>query len=547
MKNLQVNSGPVVLVVLDGWGIAPEGPGNAVSLAKIPNMDSYWASFPHTQLSASGESVGLPKDEPGNSETGHLNIGAGRVVYQDLPRINLSIADGSFFEKEAFLKAMAHVKKNNSSLHLMGLIGAGGIHSNIEHLFALLRLAANNNLRNVFLHLFTDGRDSPPTSSLIYINQIQSELKQLNIGKISTLMGRYYGMDRDNRWERIQKAYDALVMGVGLKAKSPQEAVELSYKSGKTDEFIEPTIILNGDSQPERLISDNDAVIFFNFRVDRPRELTKAFVFKNLEQIKKEIPSFDPYAEMYGHSRSVIDYNGFFSQRKKFVNNLFFVTMTLYEKDLPVQVAFPPPKVSLSLARIFSASQKRQFHIAETEKYPHVTTFFDGLVETPYPYEEWVNVPSPKVATYDLMPEMSTEEVTTQFLKRLKTKQYPFIFLNFANPDMVGHTGVIKAGIKACETTDIYLGKIVAETLALDGSIIITADHGNVEEMINLQTGQIDTEHSDNPVPFIVINNAFRGRGNTLPHGILADIAPTILELAKITVPEEMTGKNLLD
>lgn len=547
MKDLQItSSGPIVLVILDGWGIAPRGPGNAVELAKTPNMDSYWASFPHTQLSASGESVGLPKKEPGNSETGHLNIGAGRIVYQDLPRIDLAIADGSFFWREAFLKAIDHVKKNRSSLHLIGLIGSGGVHTNIEHLFALLCLATNAHLENVFLHLFTDGRDSSPTSSPIFINQVETELAQLGTGRIATIMGRYYAMDRDNRWERIQKAYEAMTLGIGKTANNPLEAIKNSYQEGKTDEFIEPTVILDANKQPVKLISDNDAVIFFNFRVDRPRELTRAFVLEDLQAVYRRKPSFDPYAEERTHHELELDQVHPLFQRKKFLNNLLFVTMTMYEKNLPVEVAFPPPKVTLSLASIFSANQKRQFHIAETEKYPHVTSFFDGMIEFPYPSEEWVEVPSPKIATYDLMPEMSAEEVTDQFLKRFKTNLYPFICLNFANPDMVGHTGVIRAGIRACEFTDFYLGKIVSEVLSQDGTIIVTADHGNIEEMINLVTGQIDTEHSSNSVPFIILNNALRGRGETLPTGILSDIAPTILGLAKISVPSEMIGRNLL-
>ena len=538
--------GPICLIILDGWGITAAGPGNSITLSKIPNFNSYAASFPHTQLLASGESVGLPKGEPGNSETGHMNIGAGRIIYQDLPRINLSIADGSFFKNKAFLDATNHVKKFNSSLHLMGLVGSGGVHSNTEHLFALLRLAADQQLKNVYLHLFTDGRDSPQTSSISYIKQIEEELKKIGLGQIATIMGRYYSMDRDNRWERIEKAYLALTSGEGLRFKSAVEAIESSYEKNVTDEFILPSVIVNNQNQSVKIIEDNDGVIFFNFRIDRPRELTKAFVLKNFESYAPQKASFDPYAERYGHKQFEEIEKKLTFARKKVLKNLFFVTMTQYEKILPVKVAFPQLKIELSLPRILSESGKKQFHISETEKFPHVTTFFDGLVEKPFLNEEWAEVPSPKVATYDLKPEMSAGEVTAQFIKRIKTGLYSFALLNFANPDMVGHTGNIGAAIKACETTDFNLGKIVREILSLQGTAIVTADHGNVEEMINLETGEIDTEHSSNPVPFILINNQLKGEKKVLPQGILADITPTILSLYKIKIPSSMTGNSLI-
>jgi len=543
-QKLQNNS-PIVLVILDGWGIAPESPGNAVELAKKPNFDRLWISFPHTQLLASGEAVGLPKKEPGNSETGHLNLGAGRIVYQDLPRINLAIADGSFFKKNAFLKAINYIRQKNSDLNLMGLIGSGGVHSNIEHLFALIRLMSEQKIKNVYLHLFTDGRDSPPKSSLTYINQIEQELINLGIGKIATISGRYYSMDRDNRWERVQKAYDALTSGIGEIAKTSQEAIKNSYERGITDEFILPTVIVDENNKPVKVINDNDSIIFFNFRIDRPRELTKAFVLKNFESYRPTKASFDPYAERYGHKQfeEIKEISTF--QRKKILKDLFFVTMTEYEKGLPTEVAFSPPIVSLSLSRLFSEAEKRQFHIAETEKYPHVTTFFDGLKDRPFSFEEWAEVPSPKVATYDQQPEMSAKEVTAQFLKRFRTKFYQFALINFANPDMVGHTGVLEAGIKACEVIDYFLGQIIKEILAQGGTAIITADHGNVEEMINPQTNEIDTEHSNNPVPFILINNNLKTKGITFPQGVLSDVAPTILSLAGLKIPEEMTGRPL--
>lgn len=540
------NHGPIVLTILDGWGIAPPGPGNAVTLAKIPNFDSYWSSFPHTTLIASGEDVGLPRGEPGNSETGHLNIGAGRIVYQDLPKINVSIADGSFLKNPAFLMAANHVRQNNSSLNLMGLVGPGGVHSSLEHIFALLKFAVDEKINNVYLHLFTDGRDSPPTSSLDYINRVEAELGKFGVGKIASICGRYYAMDRDNRWERIQTAYDALTSGIGEKAHSAKDAVQNSYLKGTTDEFIKPCIIVKENGEPLKLISDNDAVIFFNFRVDRPRELTKTLTLKDFENYQPKRLSFDPYAERYGQ-KQFLEVKGIQTfNRKKILSNLLFVTMTEYEKGLPVEVAFPPSRIDLTLSRLFSENQKRQFHLAETEKYPHVTSFFDGSAEKPSPYEEWSKVPSPNVATYDLMPEMSAQEVTNQFLMRINTTMYDFALVNFANPDMVGHTGVINAGIKACEVTDKCLGQIVSTTLNLEGTVIVTADHGNVEEMISLDTGKINTEHSKNMVPFILINKSLIGSGTMLPQGILADIAPTILSIAGLTVPGTMSGKKLL-
>jgi len=533
---------PVVLIVLDGWGLAPAGPGNAISQAKTPNFQKYWAVYPKTQLQASGEAAGLPKGERGNSEAGHLNLGAGGIVFQDLPRIDMAIADGTFFQKGAFLKAAQHVRKNQSRLHLLGLIGAGGVHSSMEHLLALIRFAKNQNINDVYIHLFTDGRDSPPTSAINYILKVEEELKNLEIGKIATLIGRYYAMDRDNRWEKTQKAYDLLVLGKGEAATNPVEAIKKSYALGKTDEFIEPIIL-----DRQGTIKDSDAVIFFNFRIDRPRQLTKAFVLPNFETLEIKKASFDPYAERYGLKIYETPKGTTTFKREKILKNLFFVTMTEYEKNLPVAVAFPPEPVKMPLTRVLSEEGLRQLHIAESEKYPHVTVFFDGGREKPSVGEDWVEVPSPKVATYDLKPEMAAYELTDQVLKRLKGNIYDFILVNFANPDMVGHTGVISAGIKACEVVDECLGKIVETVLNLNGACIVTADHGNVEEMINLTTGEIDTEHSINPVPFIVIDKRYNHGGRILPRGILADVAPTVLGLLGIEKPQLMIGKNLVN
>lgn len=531
----------MVLIILDGWGLAPSGPGNAILLAKTPNFNKLWAAYPKTQLFASGEAVGLPRGERGNSEAGHFNLGAGQIVFQDLPRIDMAIADGTFFQNSAFKQVVEYVRKNNSSLHLLGLIGAGGVHSNLEHLLALIRFAKDESLKNIHLHLFTDGRDSPPASATTYILKVEQELTKSGIGKIATLMGRYFAMDRDNRWERTQKAYEALVLGKGGLASSAAQAIQESYAAGKTDEFIEPIIFdKNG------LIQDNDGVIFFNFRIDRPRQLTKAFVLPNFEQLKFKKVSFDPYAERYGLKIYEAPKGTTTFKREKVLRNLFFVTMTKYEKGLPATVAFSPEAVKLPLARILAENNLRQLHIAESEKYPHITVFFDGERESSLPGEDWVEILSPKVAAYDLKPEMSAYQLTEQLLKRLKGNLYDFSLVNFANPDMVGHTGVIPAGIKACEVVDECLGKIVNTVLNLGGACLITADHGNVEEMINLTTGGIDTEHSTNPVPFIIANRGFNQGGRGLPGGILADVAPTILSLLGIEKPELMTGKNLL-
>lgn len=532
---------PVVLIILDGWGIAPPGPGNAITLAKTPNFNKFWAAFPHTQLAASGEAVGLPHGEDGNSETGHLNLGAGQIVFQDLPRINMAIADGSFYQIEAFKKLIEHLKKNNSTLHLLGLVGPGGVHSSLDHLYALLRLASQEGLKKVWLHLFTDGRDSPPTSAAIYLNQIQMMIEKIGIGQIATIIGRYYAMDRDHRWERTQKAYELMTDGKGEKISSIKEAIRKSYELGKTDEFIEPMLV-----NKEGLIKDNDGVIFFNFRIDRPRQLTEAFVLPDFENLKIKKRSFDPYAEKYGLHQYQNPDGATTFKRNKILKNFFFVTMTEYEKGLPTAIAFPPEVVKIPLARLISENNLHQLHISETEKERFVSYYFDGQREKPFPDEDWVEIPSPRVATYDLKPEMSASEVTEEVLKRLRNMEYNFTVVNYANPDMVGHTGVLAAGIKACEVTDECLGKLVNFVLNLDGTCIITADHGNVEEMIDTITGAVETEHSTNPVPFIIVSRHFNYGGQFLKEGVLADVAPTILKIMGIDKPDLMTGRSLL-
>jgi len=539
---------PVVLVVLDGWGIAPPGPGNAISRSKLPNYTHYWYSYPHTTLAASGESVGLPRGEDGNTETGHLNLGAGRIVYQDLPRINMAIADGSFYKNPAFLSALNHVKKTGGKLHLLGLVGSGGVHSNIEHVYALLNFCKEQQFMNVFLHLITDGRDSPPTLGHTYIEQVEKEVQMLSIGTIASVMGRYYAMDRDMRWDRTERAYRSLTLGEGKKSLTPQQAVDAAYKAGQTDEFIEPTLITNADSSPKALVSANDAVIFFNFRIDRTRQLTKAFVLPEFNKDTVRVAGFDPYTIKYYKKHIVenVSFQGPFTRGPK-IANLFFVTMTEYEKNLPVDaIAFPPQVVAFPLGRVLTTHELHQLRVSETEKERFVTYYFNGQREEAFPFEDRLIVPSPKVATYDLKPEMSAREMTTSLIGELNRQFYQFILVNYANADMVAHTGVIDAAVVACETIDECLGKLVPAILVQEGYCIITADHGNVEEMLDAATGGIDTEHSTFPVPFIVIGKEFESKMAELVSGILADVAPTILSLLGLPKPSDMTGRNLL-
>lgn len=539
----------VTLIVLDGWGIAPPTAGNAITQADTPNIEKFWVSYPHTLLSASGESVGLPRGEPGNTETGHLNLGAGRIVYQDLPRINLSIAEGSFFKNPSFLGAINHAKENNSNLHIMGLVGSGGVHSNIEHLFALIHLARLENFPRVFIHIFTDGRDSPPASSLTYINQVEEAIKKEGVGTIASVCGRYWAMDRDFRWERTAKAYFTLTRGDGHKASNVKEVIENSYKEQKADEFIEPTLIVNKNNYPLTLISDNDAVIFFNFRIDRPRQLTKAFVLPNFEETAQKEWDFDPFMVKYykKHLTSIPQRPVF--QRGNALKNLFFVTMTQYAKSLPVEVAFPPEIINLPVGRILSEKGIRQLRVTESEKERFVTFYFNGQQEQAFAGEDRLIIPSPAVPTYDQKPEMSALELTNALIStlRLNLSTYGFVLVNFANPDMLGHTGEIKAAIKACSVVDQCVGQITTLVDNLGGITIITADHGNAEEMLNLISGESNTEHSSNPVPFIMVGKQFLGRPLNLSSGILSDVAPTILYLLGLEKPSEMSGKRLLE
>lgn len=536
---------PVVLLILDGWGIGPNNAGNAISQAKTPNLERYWMSYPHTQLEASGQAVGLPQGEDGNTETGHLNIGAGHIVYQDLPRINMAIADGGFFNNEAFLAAIKHAKDNHSTLHLMGLIGAGGVHSNIEHLYALLNLSAQQGVEQVWIHGFTDGRDSPPTSGINYVQEIMDRCQKLGIGQLASLQGRYFAMDRDRRWERVEKAYDVLTIGEGESCiLDPINSLKEQYDQGITDEFIEPITICNQDGT-HRVISDNDAVIFFNYRIDRPRELTRAFVLPDFEQGMTNV-AFDPYAERYEKTNIQKPIQAKTFQRKKILQNLFFVTMTMYEANLPTHVAFPPQYIKEPLGKVFADNGLRQLRMTETEKERFVTYYMNGQKEELYPGEERVIVPSKGVKSYDQAPEMSAYEIANELVQRIQSGLYDVVIANICNGDMVGHTGNFDAAVRACEIVDDVVGKIVEAALLYGGIVFITADHGNVEEMMNNSTGEVDTEHSNYPVPFYIIGKQFVGRSIMLPTGILADIAPTILKTMGITKPQQMTGRALI-
>jgi len=504
---------PLVLLILDGWGISQRVDGNAVLMANTPVIDRLLGNYPNTILEASGESVGLPDGLMGNSEVGHLNLGSGRVVYQDITRINKSIRDGDFFSNEVLSGALAHVLENGSSLHLMGLLSDGGVHSHIDHLFSLLEMAKNAGLDRVFVHAFLDGRDVPPRSALQYITQTEKRMQELGVGKIATVSGRYYSMDRDKRWERVCLAYDALTMNEGETAPSAEKAVMSAYERGENDEFVKPTVVLSGKGATAT-IQDSDAVIFFNFRPDRARELTSAL--------------------------TLIDFPGF---ERKQAHNTHFVCMTRYDETFDLPIAFLHEHIDNTLAEYLSNCNKSQLHIAETEKYAHVTFFFNGGVEGPYKREDRVLIPSPKVPTYDLQPEMSAYEVTDALLDRIKFGNYDVIIANFANLDMVGHTGMLDATVRAAEVVDECLGRVLDAILSCGGAAIVTADHGNSEQMIYYDDGSPYTAHTTNPVPLIFVSEM---EDVELHGGIFADIAPTMLILLGLDVPPQMTGHSLL-
>jgi 2,3-bisphosphoglycerate-independent phosphoglycerate mutase len=520
---------PVVLIILDGFGITKPSRANAIDLAKKPNFSSWLKVYPIMLLQAAGEAVGLSWGEMGNSEVGHLCLGSGRIIYQSLPRITRAISDGSFFKNQAFLKACQQVKEKGTALHLMGLLSNGGVHSYNEHLYALLELAKTQGVAKVYIHAFLDGRDTEFNSGLRFIQELQKKLEQIGIGKIATISGRFYAMDRDNHWERTEKTYLAMVEGKAeVSFNDPLKAIEASYVNKVYDEEFVPTVITE-NNKPVATVNDNDSLIFFNFRSDRARELTKAFI----------LPTFEK-----------------FNRPKGYLQKLYFVGLTEYEKNLPMEIAFPPEKISVALANVISDASLKQLHIAETEKYAHVTFFFNGGAETAVTGEDRVIIPSPRISSYDQKPEMSAPELTQRVIKEINENKYDFIVMNYANPDMVAHTGNLQATINAIEMLDNLLGQVVNTTLAKGGVVIITADHGNAEELYNLQTGEINKEHSKYPVPFLLIGKDFKNKtapgaaGKELyqltASGVLADVAPTVLKILGLKRPDEMTGRSLI-
>ncbi len=499
---------PLVLMILDGFGIAPTE-GNAIAAAKHPNMDKIFAENPHTQIGASGMDVGLPDGQMGNSEVGHTNIGAGRIVYQELTRITKSAQDGDMDKNEALLKAMNNAKDNGKALHFMGLLSDGGVHSHNTHLYALLEMAKRVGVEKVFVHCFMDGRDVPPSSGKDYVKELMDKLEEIGVGKIATVMGRYYAMDRDNRWERVEKAYAAMVYGEGEQAECPLCAMQNSYDKEVTDEFVVPTVVKGAEP-----ISEGDSVIFYNFRPDRAREITRTLV--------------DP------------DFTGF--ERKKGFFPLTYVCMTQYDATMPnVEVAYKPESLVNTFGEYISNKGLTQLRIAETEKYAHVTFFFNGGVEKQYPGEDRILVKSPAVATYDLQPEMSAYEVTDKMVEAVKSGKYDALILNYANCDMVGHTGVFEAAVKAVEAVDTCVGRVVEAVKEMGGCVLLTADHGNADKMVD-EDGTPFTAHTTNPVPFCVINHPCQLREG----GRLADIAPTMLKILGLEQPAEMTGESII-
>ena len=507
---------PVVLMVLDGYGLNDRTEGNAIAMANTPVMDKLMKECPFQKGYASGLAVGLPDGQMGNSEVGHMNIGAGRIIYQDLTRITKDIEDGTFFKNEELLEAMENCKKNDSDLHLFGLLSDGGVHSHLSHVYGLLEMAKQQGVSKVYVHAFLDGRDTPPASAKGFVETLENKMAEIGVGKVASLSGRYYAMDRDNNWDRVEKAYDSLVTGDGIKAESATQALQESYDNGKTDEFVEPTVICK-DGQPLSLVKANDSVIFFNFRPDRAREMTRAFCDDK--------------------------FTGF--ERKTGFIPLTFVCFKDYDESIPnKKVAFKKEIIKNTFGEFLANHGKKQLRLAETEKYAHVTFFFNGGVEEPNKGEDRILVKSPKVATYDLQPEMSAPEVCDKLVDAIKSDKYDVIIINFANPDMVGHTGVEAAAIKAVEAVDECVGKAVEALKEVDGQMFICADHGNAEQLVDYETGEPYTAHTTNPVPFILVNAD--PKYTLRENGCLADIIPTLIQLMGMEQPAEMTGKSLL-
>jgi len=510
--------GPVVLLILDGIASNEPYDGNAVAAAKTPFLESLWDSYPHGLLHASGEHVGLPVNVKGNSEVGHTNIGAGQVVYQYLPRINASIEKGAFYTNEALRSVIEKTKLQGTALHILGCLSDGNVHTAIGHFKAVLEFCAKNGQRNVFFHVFTDGRDAEPKSASRYFEQLEQWLKEYKIGKLATIIGRQYSMDRNKTWPRTQRAYDLLTSHIGTAVSTWSEVLAKSYSAEITDEFLEPYVLQDKEVEAQGFVKDGDGIIFLNFRPDRALQLSQAFVIE--------------------------EFLGF--ERKKTIKNLSFVSMVRYQKDLPVAVAFHPMDVKMPLGRVVSMAGMRQLRLTESQKFPHVTYFINGGANTVYPGEMRINIPSPDVPTFDLKPEMSIYEITETFKKNLGYNVYDLFIMNFANGDMVGHSGVFDAGVKAVEHVDTCTAQVVKHVLALNGAVFITADHGNIDEMTNQLTGEMDTEHSIFPVPFISV---YKNAKNSyqLPLGSLQDIAPTVLDFLGIEIPPDMTGRILVE
>lgn len=518
---------PIVLMILDGWGINTELEGNAIANSRTPNIGYFKGNYPCIALQASGISVGLAWGESGNSEVGHMTIGTGMILYQNLPRINLAIQNGTFFSNQTLLQAFDQAKRRGTAVQLLGLVSNGGVHSHIDHIFALLEMAASRGVDKLFIHAITDGRDTSPNAGAEFIKALQDKISSLGIGKIASIGGRNWGMDRNNNWDRVEKAYKSMLGTAPEKSRDPLEVIRNAYQKSLSDEYIEPTTIVDEQGSPVGPIQEGDSVIFFNFREDRAREITKAFVLD--------------------------DFTGF--DRGNKISNLGFTTMVEYESGLPVQIVFPPQKITTSLGKILSENNKTQFHIAETEKYAHVTYFFNGGQEDAFPGEDRVLVPSPQVSSYDLSPEMSSASVTEKIIQGIRSQKYDFILVNYANADMIGHTGNFDATIKAVQAVDHCVGEVAKTVLDQGGALIITSDHGNAEVMLDPKTGEKVTEHSSNPVPCFFItpdNKKERTENQIMRHqnmvdGMLVDIAPTVLDLMNLPIPQEMVGNSLLE
>lgn len=502
---------PVMLIIMDGLGVSLEEYGNAVAAANTPNLDRFWKSYPSTTLGASGAAVGLPDGQMGNSEVGHLNLGAGRIVNQDLTRISVAVKNRELEKNQVLLKAIDEAKGSGCALHLLGLLSDGGVHSHNTHLYALLEMARGHGIDKVYIHAILDGRDVPPKSAITYLHDLDEKIKKIGVGKVATISGRYYTMDRDKRWDRTENSYLAMTEGIGYISENPEKAIIDAYNRGETDEFVSPTI-----TDLDGMIHGADSIIFFNFRPDRARQITRAFVDNEFKEF--EIKAID----------------------------VCFVCMTQYDESIPAPVAFPVDYLDETLGEIVSRAGMRQLRTAETEKYAHVTFFFNGGREEPNFGEDRILVPSPKVATYDLKPEMSAPEVTEKLIERMREEVIDLIILNYANADMVGHTGFLKAAVKAVETVDQCVGKVASEVLKLGGCVLLCADHGNAEQMIDFYTGEPHTAHTTNPVPFTFICGQKNENIKLREDGILADVAPTILELLHLEIPEAMCGKSLI-